>query len=248
MVPKIIQKSNLPRGGILRIRTNFWRCGFLMNSKRERAFRRASENFAFWTTLALKCRFLFDFLPIENSSKIRHPKRQPKISKCRPLGAQGSIFESFWEPLRHRFSIKFRKRPKLIFCNRYKLILLFWHSKASHFGIKNQPKFHVFSGMVFGTPFSHFFKILCQKGDFGTPLRASWAQNRAQNRPSGAKMFPNFVRCGESLRVPQTTCFQDHFRSARGCHFGRILMHFDMILASFSSKDASRFLKTYKIS
>ena len=129
-----------------------------------RAFRRASENFAFWTTLALKCRLLFDFLPIENSSKIRHPKRQPKISKCRPLGAQGSIFESFWEPFRHRFSIKFRKRPKLIFCNRYQLILLFWHSKASHFGIKNQPKFHVFSGMVFGTPFSHFFKILCRKG------------------------------------------------------------------------------------
>ena len=40
------------------------------------------------------CRLLADFLPIENSSKIRLLKNPPKTSKIRPSGAQTSIWGS----------------------------------------------------------------------------------------------------------------------------------------------------------
>ena len=107
------------------------------------------------------CRFLANFLPIENPSKIGSLKKPPKISKIRPRSAQRSILKSFWHPFWHHFFIKFRKRRKLIFCNKYKLILLFSHLKASHFGTKFRSKSHMF----FNTIFSRFVFVLASEND-----------------------------------------------------------------------------------
>ena len=48
----------------------------------------------FAAPLSKNIRFFADFLPIENSSKIRLLKNSPKVSKVGPLIAQTSILES----------------------------------------------------------------------------------------------------------------------------------------------------------
>ena len=63
-----------------------------------------------------------------------------------------------------------------------------WGLQASHFPTKIQSKNQAFSE----TPsWTSFFRLLKRPGakmlDFGTPLASSFAQNGAQNRPSGVK-------------------------------------------------------------
>ena len=64
-------------------------------------------------------------------------------------------------------------------------------SKISHFLIEFRLKFDIFFDASF---WALFFNILGRLGakklDFGSPFAPSWAQNGAQNRPSGAKWHP----------------------------------------------------------
>jgi len=46
-----------------------------------------------------------------------------------------------------------------------------------------------FLAWFLGSLFLIFSRFYAKKGDFGTPLRASWAQNGTQNQPNGAKML-----------------------------------------------------------
>ena len=140
----------------------------------------APESFFFW--------FLIHFLPIENSWKNNLPKRHPEISKYRPWDAQGSIFHLFWEPFWHPFSWKPWDSRNLLKRNKHRTGALQSPIQASYFGIKNQPKFHVFSGIVFGIPFSHFFKISCQKKWFWNPVGI---QLGPKWRPKSAKRCQN---------------------------------------------------------
>ena len=66
--------------------------------------------------------------------------------------------------------------------------------RASHFGIKNQPKFHVFAGIVFGNFFSHFFNCLFKNTNFMSTWESTWVQNGAQNLTFRQKWHPFLER------------------------------------------------------
>ena len=78
------------------------------------------------------------------------------------------------------------------------MTLPFWKAL---FALNCNQKFTFFSGIVLGPHFSHLFKIVCQKGWFRTPFRASWAQKGTPNRPSGAKRLTKSIRGAHFLRV-----------------------------------------------
>ena len=69
--------------------------------------------------------------------------------------------------------------------------------------------------------------------DFGTPCRPAASQNGIQNRPSGAKRLRAHRRCSAFFRNLEQTCFQYHFWSVPGHHFGRFGMDFGWILMDF---------------
>ena len=85
-------------------------------------------------------------------------------------------------------------------------------------------RIHTFFDVSFWTS---FFDILAHPRtktvDFGTPLAPSWAPNGAQNRPSGAKMLTFSQRRAPPGRVLESSCFQGHFLSVPGYHFGRFV-------------------------
>lgn len=81
----------------------------------------------------------------------------PKISKIGPQSAPWSILIAVLDPLWQSFFIEFRKRRKLIFCNKSNEVLPVLHLKASHFGIKFRSKFQMFSMYFFD-----FFANLCK--------------------------------------------------------------------------------------
>ena len=63
--------------------------------------------------------------------------------------------------------------------------------KTLHFLTKTQSTNHTFSDASFRTSsFEILVRLDAKKLDFGSPLAPSWAQNAAQNRPSGTKNPP----------------------------------------------------------
>ena len=107
--------------------------------------------------------FWIHFWPIENAPKIHLPKRHPKISKVRPCGAQASLLHPFREPFWVSFLMNTLKSRNLLKRNKHRTGALQSPIRVSHFGIKNQCKFHVLSGIVFGTPFLLFFQDIIGK-------------------------------------------------------------------------------------
>jgi len=145
-------------------------------------------------------RFWIHFWPIENAPKIHLPKRHPKISKFRPCGAQASFLHPFREPFLDSFLMNTLKSRNLLKRNKHRTGALQSPIRASHFGIKNQCKFHVFSGIVFGNPFSHIFQNSFQKGifcvPFGIQLEQKWHPKSAPGR-----VGPRRVGIGIALRL-----------------------------------------------
>ena len=102
-------------------------------------------------------RFLVHFFLSQKTSKFRLRPKRPKISKIGSRIVFGSDFGRFWDPFWHQFSLYFTNRRKRLFCYKYQAKRLFLPPKPSHFGTQFQSKFHVFSGLVFGHPFSVIF-------------------------------------------------------------------------------------------
>jgi hypothetical protein len=70
------------------------------------------------------------------------------------MGAQSLDFDELLMPFGHPFFIKFRDPPNLLNCNKHGVktqVLL-----ASHFGIENPLKIHVFSRHALGPIFLYF--------------------------------------------------------------------------------------------
>ena len=91
--------------------------------------------------------------------------------------------------------------------------------RASHFGIKNQPKFHVFAGIVFGNPFSHFFNLLCQKCRFYVHLGIHLGPKWRPKSNFSPKMAPFSRTCGRPRVVLEATGATAAARSAQGIIF-----------------------------
>ena len=113
-------------------------------------------------------RFWADFWPIRNPSKIGLLQKPPKIAQNRPRSAQGFIFNGFWMPFGLHFPSVFATRRTLLKCNKHRARALFYHLRASHFGIGFQSKFHVFSGTPPGPSFFAFYVDFIPK--FAGPL------------------------------------------------------------------------------
>ena len=94
------------------------------------------------------------------------------------------------------------------------------HSKSHVFLMKIQSKTHAFSDASFRTQFFEALVRLDAKMlDLGSPLAPSWAQNGAQNRPSGAKSLQKSISLEDFLRVLEPICSQGRFRSVPWHHF-----------------------------
>ena len=72
------------------------------------------------------------------------------------LMPKNQMFRCFLVPFWHQFSMQFRNRQNLIFCNKSNEITRFQHHKASHFGIKNITIFRVFWEAAPGPHFLHY--------------------------------------------------------------------------------------------
>jgi hypothetical protein len=79
------------------------------------------------------------------------------------MGAQGLNFGHFLAPFGHPFFIKFRDPPNLLNCNKHGVKTLLLPFVASHFGIENPMKIHVFSRHVLGPNFPHFMNFYVKK-------------------------------------------------------------------------------------
>jgi hypothetical protein len=104
------------------------------------------------------------------------------------MGAQGLNFGHFLGPFGHPFFIKFLDRPNLLNCNKHCVKTLLLPFQASHFGIENPLKIHVFSRHPPGPHFSSFYMNLCQKARFWDPFKIHWG---AKWRPKSAKWRQN---------------------------------------------------------
>ena len=81
-------------------------------------------------------------------------------------------------PVGPPFTINFRDRLNLSICNTYNAKTSFLPFQASHFGIKNQSKHHVFSYPLLGPHFAYFISILFPTiVDLGTPSKSRGRQN-----------------------------------------------------------------------
>jgi hypothetical protein len=79
------------------------------------------------------------------------------------MGAQGLDVVDFLCHLDTHFSSNFATHPNLLNCNKHGVKTLLLPFQASHFGIENPLKIHVFSRHPLGPHFSSFYINLCQK-------------------------------------------------------------------------------------
>jgi hypothetical protein len=127
--------------------------------------------------------FLADFLRSQKLIKKHIFSKPHKISKNSTMGAQGLDVGHFLAPCGHPVFIKFRDSPNLLNCNKHGVKTLLLPLLASHFGIENPLKIHVFSRHPPGPNFSSFYMNLCQKARFWDPFKIHWA---AKLRPKSA--------------------------------------------------------------
>jgi hypothetical protein len=104
------------------------------------------------------------------------------------MGAQRLDFDYFLMQFGHPFSSNFVTHPNLLNCNKHGVKTLLSPLLASHFGIENLLKFHVFSRHALGPHFSSFYMNLCQKARFWDPFKIQWG---AKWRPKSAKWRQN---------------------------------------------------------
>ena len=149
----------------------------------------------------------------------------------------GEFWHRFWYHFGITFSLIFRfyhnmrQPPECLHTKHFGGLSTF---KISHFLIKYRSKFHIFFDASFWTS---FFEILVRLGakklDFGSPLAPSWAQNGAQNRPSGAPNLKFLGRLSAFCRNMEPTCSQGHFLSAPWHRFGWFWIDLAWILIDF---------------
>ena len=90
----------------------------------------------------------------------------------------------------NKCSLNFLTRLNLLNCNKHRAKTSFLLSQASHFGIENPSKIHVFSRHPPGPHFSSFYVILCRKKTIpGPPFKIQWAPIGDQNLTIGAQML-----------------------------------------------------------
>ena len=104
-------------------------------------------------------------------------------------------------------------------------------SKSLPFFTKVHHKFHVFSGTVSGTPFSHFFQHDDQKRGFLDPLR----------NPLGPKMASKILRFPKKCQIIKFTrppgparIHQIQYKSLSGWHFAALTFFCFALVRHFS--------------
>ena len=100
------------------------------------------------------------------------------------MGAHRLDLATFLMPFGHPFFIIFRDPPNLLNCNKHGVKTLLLPLLASHFGIENPLKIHVFSRHALGPNFSSFYMNLYQKPRLLDPLQ----------NPMGCKMAPRITQ------------------------------------------------------
>ena len=142
-----------------------------------------------------------------------------KIPTNSTMGAQGLNFGHFLGPFGHPFFIKFRDRPNLLNCNKHGVKTLLLPLLASHFGIENPLKIHVFSRHPPGPIFSSFYMNLCQKARFWDPFKIQWASKWHPQSHFFNIKHVNFIFTCSPFLNPRNECFPRHPRSSARSHF-----------------------------
>ena len=107
-------------------------------------------------------------------------------------------------------------------------------SEPHIFQPKPNQKFILFLMPHSGPHFSTFLRVLMPKHSIlGSPWRPAGSQNGIQNRSSIAKRLKTNDQGTHFFWYWKTTCFQYHFWSVPGHHFGRLGMDFGWILMDF---------------
>ena len=124
-------------------------------------------------------------MPSQKLIKKHMCSKPDKIPTNSTMGAQGLDFGHLLVPFAHPFFIKFRDRPNLLNCNKHGVKTILLPLQASHSGIENPLKIHVFSRHPLGPHFSSFYMNLCQKNSIVGPPSKSNGCNiaRALLRP-----------------------------------------------------------------
>ena len=108
--------------------------------------------------------FLADFLPTENSSKIRLLKKPPKIEKIRPWTPKCRFFNDFWSHFGIIFLSNFhafsQKAESTVFLLKPIENQHFRLSKASFFRSNFDQNFKLFLGPLLGRHFCDFWHTL----------------------------------------------------------------------------------------
>ena len=108
------------------------------------------------------------------------------------------------------------------------------HSKPHIFRPKFNQKFILFLMPHSGPHFSTFWRVLMPKCSIlGPPCRPAASQNGIPNRSSIAKRLKTNDRGTHFFWYWKTTCFQYHFWSVPGHHFGRFGMDFSWFPMDF---------------
>jgi hypothetical protein len=124
--------------------------------------------------------FLADFMPSQKLIKKHILSKPHKFSKNSTMGAQRLDVDHLLAHVDTHFSSNFATHPNLLNCNKHCVKTLLLPFQASHFGIENPLKIHVFSRHALGPNFSSFYLNLCQKSSILGPLQ----------NPMGCKMAP----------------------------------------------------------
>jgi hypothetical protein len=162
-----------------------------------------------------------------------------KISTNSTMGAQRLDFYHFLAPFDTHFSSNFGTHPNLLNCNKHGVKTLLLPLLASHFGIENLLKIHVFSRHALGPNFSSFYMNLCQKARFLDPVKIQWASKWHQK---STHLRQNMGKRDDRLlqgRIPETSsrpsCHATRFRP----QLKRNVVHvgsFSVPLSSFPSR------------